>query len=270
MKATMTALAAFTLMLGTAACSDAATDDTNSMATTDGTIAGTWKGDPATAQAENSDSNFTLIDGEFMCNSCIPTYSVAADGRWQTVDLPGADEMKFEVVNANTVKSSVRFEGRELANSTWTVSDDGSTLTQSFVNADGDERTEGTMSMSRTAAAPAGAHGMSGGWALAEYGEISEAALLTSYTLKGDTVTSKYNGGSWSATLGGDPVAIEGSESGTMVRIEKVSDNVYRETYILDGEVVSVDDMTINGDTMSVVRTDPRDNSVFRYSSARQ
>ena len=270
MKTTMTAIAAITLMLGTAACSEAATNDRNAMATTDGTIAGTWKGDPATAQAENDDSSFTLIDGEFTCNSCIPNYSAAADGQWQSVDLPGADEVKFEVVNDRTIKSAVRFEGRELGNSTWTVSADGSTLTQSFVNADGDERTEGTVSMSRTADAPQGAHAMSGGWALAEYGEISEAALLTSYTLEGDTVSSKYNGGSWSATLGGDPVAIEGSESGTMVKVEKVSDNVYRETYILDGEVVSVDDMTINGDTMSVVSTDPRDNSVFRYTSARQ
>ncbi len=215
-------------------------------------------------------SKFTLIDGEFTCNSCIPPYSTTADGQWQPMDRPGFDEMKVEVVDDKTVKNSFRFNGRELGGSTWTVSDDGSSLTQLFVNLDAEEATEGTMVMSRTAEAPKGAHAISGGWALAEYGEISEAALLSTYTLKGDTVSNTYNSGSWSATLGGDPVAIEGSESGTMVKVEKVSDNVYRETYILDDKVVSIDDMTIDGDTMSVVRSDPRDNSIFRYTATRQ
>jgi hypothetical protein len=270
MNTTMTAFAALTLVLGTAACSGAATSDTETTAKTSNTISGTWKGDPATAQAENSDSNFTLIDGEFTCNSCIPTYSTKADGQWQPIDRPGYDEMKVEVVDDNTVKTSIRFKGRELGGSTWTVSDDGSTLTQSFVNLDAEETTNGTVSMSRTADAPKGAHAMSGGWKLAEYGEISDAALLNTYTLEGDTVSNSYNGGSWSAKLGGDPVAIKGSESGTMVKVEKVSDNVYRETYILDNKTVDVTEMTIDGNTMSVVSTDPRDNSVFRYTAMRQ
>ncbi len=55
MKTTMTTFAALTLLLGTAACNGAATSDTEATATTSNTIAGTWKGDPATAQAENSD-----------------------------------------------------------------------------------------------------------------------------------------------------------------------------------------------------------------------
>lgn len=270
MKNTMTAFAAITLLLGTAGCNGADKSGAETAAFEGGSIAGTWRGDPATAQAENSDSNYTLIDGNFTCTSCIPPYSVVADGQWKPMDRPGYDEMMVQIVDDKTVKTSIRLKGRELANSTWTVNGDGSRMTQSFVNFDAGETTEGSMSMTRTADAPAGAHAMSGGWKLAEYGEISEAALLVTYTLEGDMLSANGLAESWSAKLGGDAVPIKGNNAGTTVKVEKVSDNMYRETYTLDGAVVSVSEMTIDGDTMTVVTTDPRDKSVFRYSAKRQ
>lgn len=270
MKTKMTALAAITLVLGTAGCNEAETATTEAAATTDNSIAGTWRGDPSTAQEEGDGSNFVLTDGKYTCNSCIPPFSVVADGEWQPMDRPGYDEMMVKVVDDKTVKTAVRLKGRELGNSTWTVSDDGATLMQAFVNSDGDEETKGSVSLSRTADAPAGAHAMSGGWKLAEYGEISEAALLFTYTLDGDTLSSKSVSESWSAKLGGEAVAIEGNNAGTTVKVEKVGDNMYRETFTLDGEVVGVSELTIDGDTMSIVSTDPRDKSVFRASAKRQ
>lgn len=270
MKTTLTAFAAIALVLGTAACNEADTPETVAVSAVGNSIAGTWRGDPATAQTENGDSNYTLIDGKFTCNSCIPPYSTIADGEWKPMDRPGYDEIMVQIVDDKTVKSATRLKGRELSNATWTVSDDGSMLTQSFVDLDAEETTKGSMSMSRTAPAPAGAHAMSGGWKLAEYGEISEAALLFSYSLEGDTLSAKGNSESWSATLGGDAVPIEGNNAGTMVKVEKVGDNMYRETYTLEGEVVSVSEATIDGDKMTVVSTDPRDKSVFRYTATRK
>ncbi|QTD56907.1 hypothetical protein [Parasphingorhabdus cellanae] len=270
MKTAMTAFATLTLVLGTAACSVDATSKIEATSATGNAISGTWKIDTSTAKSENSDSKFTLIDGTFSCSNCIPPYSTIADGQWKPMVRSGFDEMKVEVVDDKTVKSTVRLKGRELSELTWTVSDDGSSLTQYFVNLAGDETTEGSVSMNRTADAPEGAHAVSGSWALAEVGEMSEASLLATYTLEGGTFSNKSNGAVWSATLGGDPVAIEGSQSGTMAKVEKVSDSVYRITYILDDEVVNITEMTINDDTLSVVRTDPRDNSVFRYIATRQ
>lgn len=265
MKKMITAVAAATLMLGTAACSGEATNEAS-----DGSLAGTWRGDPDTASSENGDSNFTLVGTEFTCNSCLPPYTATADGEWQEMDRPGMDEMMIEVVDDMTIKTAFRFEGRDLGSSTWTVGDDGSTMTQTFVNLDAEEQTEGTVILSRTEDGPEGSHAMSGGWTLSEYGEISEAALLTTYAVDGDTVTVSFNGGGWTATLGGDAVPIEGNESGVMVAIESTGDNAYRETYTRGEDVVNVSEITIDGDTMSVVSTDPRDDSVFRYSASRQ
>jgi hypothetical protein len=178
--------------------------------------------------------------------------------------------MMVQIVDDKTIKTAIRLKGRELANSTWTVSSDGKTLTQQFANLDGDEKTEGSMSMSRTADAPAGSHAMSGGWKLAEYGEVSEAALLLTYTLEGDMLSAKSVSESWTAKLGGDAAPIKGNNAGTTVKVEKVSESAYRETYTLDGKVVGVSEITIDGDTMTVVATDPRDKSVFRYTATRQ
>lgn len=268
MKAMMTALAAMTLVLGTAACNGAA--DTEVEATIDGTIVGTWKADPSSAQAENDERNFVLADGEFTCNSCLPPYSTTANGEWQDVDRPGVDQVMVEVVDDMTIRTAFRFEGRDLGNSTWTVSEDGNSMSQAFTNLDGNETTEGDLTLTRVAAGPDGSHAMSGEWELGEYGELSDAGLMFSYALDGDTLSSSSNGGSWSATFGGDPVEIEGSEAGVMVQVERTGDNTHRETYTLDGETVGVTDVTIDGDTATFTSNDPRDDSTFTYTAARQ
>lgn len=268
MKKMMTALAAFTLVLGTAACNGAGDDGTEASTATG--IAGTWKADPSSAQAENSNSNIVVANGEWTCNSCLPPFSVTADGEWQQIDRPGADEMMIEVVDEKTIKTASRFEGRDLGNSTWTVSEDGNSITQTFVNLDGDETTEGSVTLVRVAAGPDGSHAVSGEWELGEYGEMSDAALTFEYALDGDTLSSSSNGGGWSATLGGEAVAIEGSESGVMVQVERTGDNSYRETYTRDGEVIGVSDVSVDGDTMTTSSNDPRDDSSFTFTATRQ
>lgn len=270
MKTTMTALAAIALVLGTAGCSGGGTADKEAAAATAGGIAGTWKGDVASAQAENDESKFTLAAGTFTCDSCIPAYSTPADGQWHAVNRPGVDEMMVEVVDDKTVRSAVRLKGKETGRSTWTVGDDGKTLTQAFTDFTGAQETQGTVKLTRTAAGAAGAHAMSGGWTLAEYGQMSDAALLVTYKLEGDTLSQTTNAESWSAKLGGEAVPVEGSTSGVMVKVEKVGEGVYRETYMRGEETVGVNEVTVEGDTLSVVSTDPRNKSVFRFKATRQ
>lgn len=269
MNKMMTALVAISLTLGMTACaSEAETDTTATVA--EGSIAGTWKADPSSAQSENENTSWTLIGTELTCNSCIPPYTTTADGEWQELDRPGFDGQMVEIVDTNTIKSSRRFKGKVLGSSTWAVSDDGQTMLQSWENLDGDETVTGARSYTRAAAGPDGSHAVSGEWTPGEYGEISDAGLIFTYAINGDTITSTGNGGGYTATLGGDPVTPEGDETGGTLAVEKVSENVYRETYSRDGEVINVTEITIDGDTMTTVSTDPRDNSIFTYTAVRQ
>lgn len=263
MNKLITAIAATALALGAGACGEMAGEEAAS-------IAGTWKANVDSAEFENNVSRYVLADGEYTCESCIPPYSVTANGEWQTIDRPGADGQMIEVVDDFTVKSAARRGDKDLGNSTWTVSEDGQSMTIEWTNLDGDEPTSGSTTYARADAGPEGSHAVSGGWTVSEIGEMSDAALTFSYTLDGDQYGSSGNGDSFTATLGGDPVAIEGSESNVMVAVEQTGDNSYRETYSRDGEVISVVDLTIDGDTMSAESTDPRDGGVVRWTATRQ
>jgi hypothetical protein len=269
MKKMMTALASVTLVMGVTACNKASDDVTTETATASG-IAGTWKANVDSAKYENDTTSFVLTNGTFTCNSCLPPFSVAADGIWQKVDRPGYDAQKVEVVNDRTVKSSRRLGDKEISVATFTVSEDGKTLTNNWTNLEGEVPTEGSTIFTRTKAGPDGSLAMSGDWAVSDFGTISDAALISANSLDGDKYTSRGNGGGFTAVLGGEPVTIDGDNSRTLVAVAATGDNSYRETYTRDGKVVSVVDLVVAGDTLNGTATDPRDNSVFRWTATRQ
>lgn len=269
MKKMMTAVAAISLVVGVTACGDAGETDTEQTAS-DGTISGEWMADVDSAEFENDNRDYVLADGMFDCRSCTPPYQTTADGEWQSVDRPGVDAIKIEIVDDRTVATATRLGDKELGTSTWTVSEDGQTLVNEFIDTSGTETVTGSATFTRTGDAPEGAHAMSGQWAQSDLSGMSDAGLRFSYSLEGDQYSSSGNGSSFTATLGGDPVVIEGSDSNVMVAVEETGENSYRETYSRDGEVLSVTEISIDGDTMSAVSTDQRDGSVVRYTAQRQ
>ena len=268
MKKMMTAVAAASLAIGLTACTGEASGDGASAS--DGGLSGTWRLNIDSAQFENAVSSYLIADGEYTCNSCLPPFSVAADGEWQTVDRPGVDSLKYEIVDDMTIASASRMGEEDLGTSTWTVSEDGQSMTISWTNLDGDEEVSGSTTYDRQAAGPDGAHAASGDWTVATVGEMSEAGLVFTYSIEGDTITTTGNGDGYTATLGGEAVTPEGDETGGMLAVEQTGDNSYRETYSRDGEVINVLDMTVDGDTLTAVSTDPRDGRTVNWTATRQ
>ncbi|MBT8426525.1 MAG: hypothetical protein KJO02_00700, partial [Erythrobacter sp.] len=117
---------------------------------------------------------------------------------------------------------------------------------------------------------PDGSHAVSGKWATANVSNIDEAGLRFSFGLDGDTITSRGNSESYSATLGGEAVAIDGNDAGEMVKVESTGDNSFLETYTRDGETIYTTELTVDGDTLSGVGTDAKDGSIVRWSATRQ
>lgn len=269
MKNSMTAMAAALLCLTAAGCSDGAPPETAETASA-GTLTGTWKADVGSAQFENDTTRINLANGQYSCESCIPPLTVTADGTWQTVDRPGYDGIMIEVVDDRTVKSASRLGDKDLGNTTRTVSEDGQTMTSEYTDLSGAEPVTGSTTYTRVAPAPEGSHAVSGGWDVANIGNMSDAGLIFSFTVDGDSYSSTGNGESFTATIGGEPVAIEGDDSGSMVAVTSTGPNAYRETYTRDGETTRTIDLTVDGDTLTAVSTDPRDNSTVRYTAARQ
>ncbi|MCM8556260.1 hypothetical protein [Sphingomicrobium sediminis] len=234
------------------------------------TIAGDWVVNLDTASAENAVESYLLVDGQYTCESCNPPFSYAADGEVHEVDRPGLDAVMMEVVDDNSVRTMGMFEGEETGNSVWTVSEDGSSMSIAWNNLRGEEAISGTTNYNRVGDAPDGAHAISGGWELAGWGDIDDAGLSFSISIDGDQYSSRGNGEGWTATVGGDAVVIPDNDAGDSVRVE-ATDNGYRETYISsDGEVVGVTELSLDADGNLVgVNTDPRDDSVVRWTASR-
>ncbi|HSM35103.1 MAG TPA: hypothetical protein VK837_01790 [Longimicrobiales bacterium] len=264
---------ALSTALFAAGCMDGEADaDADAMAETaeDQSINGTWRLDPSSASWENDSDRLLLQDGSYTCESCTPPYSVVADGQWHEVDQPTSDSEMVEVVDERTVRFASRLNGKDMGNSTATVSEDGETMVMEFTALGGDVPVTGTVTFNRVGPALEGAHAMSGEWEVADIRDITEEGLTVTINVEGDQYTSSGNGQSFTATLGGEPVAIEGDETGGMVAVERLADNRYRETYSRDGETTGVLELTVGEDgTLSGVATDPRDDSVVRWTATR-
>lgn len=256
-----TALAAATL-LTLAGCNREAEGDT---------IEGTWKADLASVEIEAQPDQLLLQDGKFSCPTCTPAYTVDADGEFHPVDRPYADSMAVKIDDDNNVTVTSKKGDTVVGTTHYTVSADGKTLTIEFSDSSVPNAppVTGSLTQTRTADAPAGAHAMSGSWQVAQYENVSDEGLTFTYEIDGDTVhLSTPSGISYEATLGGPDVPIEGDIAGTTVSIARNDDGSYVETSKRDGAVISVMTMTVGDDgKLHVVQEDKRNGSTMEYDA---
>jgi hypothetical protein len=269
MKKMITAVAVIAFVTGATACSNGAEAD-KSAATIEAGISGTWVGDLDTVEFENANSKYVIADGKYTCDSCLPPYSIAADGKWQKVDRPGVDELMMSIVDEKTIQFASRFKGEDTGKSTWNISEDGKTLTVDWTEFGPGGVSTGKSGLIRVAAGPAGSHPASGEWKPESVSEMSEESRTITVTENGTTFTVSGMGDGYTATLGGEPVPLEGSRSGVMVAVVKTGDNSYRETFTRNGETVGTTDWTVDGNVLTAVSVDPRDNSKSTVTARRK
>jgi hypothetical protein len=235
---------------------------------------GTWKADLASVQIDEQPSVYLLKDGTYTCSTCSPPLTLAADGAFHAIpDRPYYDSAMKAVVDANTIKSAYRKGDKVISDSTTTVSADGKTLTTNWHQTPvGQPEVKGTTVETRVGPAPAGAHAVSGSWKTAKFKGISDEALTVTFTVDGDNLSMQSpTGQSYTAKFGGPEVAIAGDTGGTMVRVERLAANSFRETNSRGGKVVNVTTTTIGPDgKMNVVSEDKEQASTMRYNAIKQ
>lgn len=268
MKIWTGAVCAVSLTFALAACSGG-TEDTAAEASSTGTFAGTWVGQTESLQ-DDQVRNYVIADGTYTCNHCIPAYSIPASGEFESVERPGADGVKVSLVDDSTVEFAVRLGEKELSQGTWTVSEDGNTMTVVSTDMSGDSPVTSTTTMTRIAAGPEGSHAASGEWKFAGLSDMDEAARTFTFTIDGDQLTQTGMDGSMTMTIGGEPVVPEWSTSGAATAVEKISDTVYKFTTTLDGEVIGTTEMSVEGDTLTGTSTDPRSGATSSFTAKRK
>jgi hypothetical protein len=238
-----------------------------------GGIDGTWKADIDSVQIDQKPDEYLLQAGKYSCKSCVPSYSIAADGAFHPVSLPYADSVSIKVDDDHNVTRTAKKGGRQVGETKMTVSADGNTLNGSFTDTSAENAppTKGEYSETRVGPAPAGAHALSGQWKPGKLSNFNAEALTFTYKVNGDTFTySSPSGYSYEAKLDGPDVPIKGDIAGTTAAVKKVGDNAYQETDKRDGKVVSVTTYTVAADgKLNVVNEDKTNGSTTKWSATK-
>ena len=212
-------------------------------------LSGTWKADLDSVQMDQKPDEILLTGGQYSCKSCVPSYTVAADGAFHTVSLPYADSIAVKVVDDHTIVRTSKKGGRQTGETKSTISADGNTLTGTFVDTSAENGTagKGTFVETRVGAAPAGAHAVSGQWKPSKLQDFNSEALTFTFKVNGNTLHSEGGTGtSFDAPLDGTDVAIKGDVSGATASVKKTGDNSFEETDKRAGKVIGVFDFSVD------------------------
>ena len=249
----MTAALAAASLLAIAGCNKpAATDNagTETAVAAAGDINGTWVADIDSVKFDQKPDEYLLQAGQYSCKSCVPSYTVAADGASHPISTPYADSMAVKVVDDHNIVRTASKAGRQIAETKVAISPDGNTLTASFTDTsvEGSPAQKGEYTETRIGPAPAGAHAVSGQWKPAKLANFNAEAMTFSISVEGDTFHySSPAGYSYDAQIGGPDVPIKGDLAGTTASVTQV-DNGYLETDKRDGKVVGTTTFTMGAD----------------------
>lgn len=237
---------------------------------------GTWKADLSSVQMPTKPDVMLLQNGTYTCSSCVPAYSVKADGAFHAVaDHPYFDMESVKIVDDRSVMFSQKKAGKIVSTATNSISRDGKTLSYTFTdssNASGPPVT-GNGTETRTEDGPAGSHAISGSWQPASYDNVSDNGLMVTFKTTGDMLhMSSPTGQSYDARFGGGDVPIKGDKAGTTASVVKLADGSIQETDKRDGKVVSVYTMAISADgkTMNATSEDKVQGTTMSYKATKQ
>lgn len=221
---------------------------------------GVWKIDLASAQLPDRPYVVSLENGTYTCSSCVPVYTVPADGQMHKVEgFDYWDEVAVRIVDAHTVDDAQKLKGRAVGTSRSRVSDDGATLTTTWTDTSAPDGVAitGENTMTRIAPAASGAHAMSGSWKNAGVANVSDATLTATLHLA-DGVFSFTSGSGYSyvARLGGPAVPITGDLAGATATVRQLEDGSIEETDHINGEAASVTTLTPASDGSITVKID--------------
>jgi hypothetical protein len=215
---------------------------------------GTWKTDIASAQLPKKPQIYALKRGIWSCKSCVPPYSVKADGTDQAVTGHAYyDTVAVRAVDDHTVQETEKLKGKPSEDTTYTVSPDGQTMTFEGTNTVGTAPVTYKGTAERVGKEHAKGAAITGKWRVTSYSDISDNALTVTYKVANGSVSmSTPTGISYTAKLDGTEAPNKGDPGVTAVSVKQVGHDKLVETDKLDGKVVGVQTSTVSADGKSM------------------
>ena len=124
-----------------------------------GSIDGTWKTKADSVQISGKPDAYEISEGMYHCKSCVPQINVKADGTDQSVTGHDYyDTVAVRILDNNAIETTRKKGGKIVGTDAASVSADGKTLTEKWVDYTGTKPAMGTSTSSRLTAGPAGSH----------------------------------------------------------------------------------------------------------------
>jgi hypothetical protein len=228
-------------------------------------INGTWKLDVGALPFPKQTNVWILQRGRYQCKSCKPPIDVKADGSDQPTPGQQYDTISVRILDGHTVRLIEKKNGQTDSDEKFTVSLDGNTCTDEFAS--------WKATMTRVAKGPAGSHALSGSWRDVKMESVSDAGLLISYKLEGDTLTmSRPTGMGYKVKLDGTFAPYQGDPEKHGVSVSRVDANTFEETDELNGKPTTVMRMTVaaDGKSMTIVARDIEAGTSNRFTATKQ
>lgn len=195
----------------------------------DEAFTGRWRIDTASITGDTKPTVFRVRDGLFARDD---NKAVKADGQLHPVPSDGyVDQQSITVASDHLVKEIDKIRGKLAYTVDYVLSPDGNTLTwhvASYTGPDG-QAVKGETVQRRVGPRSKGAHLISGTWKRVSVSVDSRQDLILK--LDGNRFSSRTdNGSGFDALIGGDPVKLDGDNSGVRARITRPRPDLVVET----------------------------------------
>jgi hypothetical protein len=222
---------------------------------------GTWKADLKSIQISGKPNVEEIKDGKYTCSSCVPSFTVKADGTDQPTPVHNLrDHIAIKIVSPTIVEYTEKKDGKTTSVSRVTVSGGGNKITGAFTNYTTDPPFKGKFTEKRVGPAAAGAHAVSGTWMQDGLPEISEAAKITVLQSTDNGLKMTWYGRVTDAKFDGKEYATQNDPDHTLVTLKKLSDRQFEERDKREGQIFDIVLWTVSADgkTITTVDEDPR------------
>jgi hypothetical protein len=211
---------------------------------------GTWKTNMAESKLSQKPYVFSVHNGIYDCESCVPKINVKADGQDQAVTGQTYDTISVQAVDPNTLHVVLKQNDKPASDATRKVSADGKMLTIEGTSypADGSQPYKSEAKFIRLAKGPAGSNATSGSWRIKTVNEDT-AGLVTTWKVSGDEVSmSAPTGESWMAKFGGAESPVKGMYGNYTVSVKRLGERAIEVTLNRDGKLYSVAKVSVSAD----------------------
>jgi hypothetical protein len=236
-------------------------------------IDGTWKTKADSFQVSGKPDSYVIINGMYRCDSCVPPINIKADGTDQSVTGHDYyDTFAARIVSSTSIETTTKKGGKIIGTDSASVSADGKTLTDKWVDYTGAQAAKGTTTSTRVAAGPAGSHAVSGSWQQSVFSDGSDSLVTVIYQSTADGLKMQWNGQSYDAKFDGKEYLTKGDPGNTMVSLKRIDANTIEETDRRGGKVTDIIRSTVSADGKSllVVDTNPVRGIKFSYTMLKQ